>query len=1294
MINTRYILLFLFFSSLSFGQENDSHNHHDHDYEIYFTENKGQWNKNALYKLNLKDGALFLEEDGLNYSFMDKSFIHAVHSDNAPKSLPKKIKCHGLKMQFLNNGKKPIITSQDKTSFYENFFVGDNSHWASNVHSYEKINYANLFNNIDFTIYESHGNLKYDFIVHPGGKIKNIKFTYTGAENIRLDNGLLRIKTSIVEVVENKPFAYQIINNEKRKVECEFILNGNVVGFKFPNGYDKQYDLIIDPVLVFSSYSGSTSDNFGFTATYDNNGFTYAGGIAFGVGYPTTTGAYDITYNGGTNSFFGPHTDISISKFNANGSGLIYSTYIGGNRSEAPHSIVTNNAGELFIFGTTGSSNFPITTGAYDASFGGGTNIYPGGAGMEHPSGTDIYVTKLSSNGTALLGSTFVGGTANDGLNTVVALEYNYGDAFRGEITVDNTGNCLIATTTNSSNFPVTNGTTFGGGTSDGVIFKLNNNLTNMVWSSYIGGSSDDAAYGVQLDASGNVFVTGGSLSNNLSNSANTSNGGVDGYIRKYSPTGAIINSRYIGTASYDQTYLVQVDINDDVYVVGQSTGSMPITPGKYNNPNSGQFIQKYDNALTALTYSTVIGRGSGAVDISPSAFLVNDCGLIYLSGWGGVANKPSSSSTTGLPITGNAYQSTTDGSDFYLMVLDKDAIGLLYGTFFGGATSREHVDGGTSRFDKDGNVYQAVCAGCGGNSDFPTTTGAWSNTNNSSNCNLAVFKFNVDVIRASASTPQAYYCWPNPVSFNNLSSGGNTYHWDFGDGDTSNLFSPTHSYLSSGTYTVTLIVSDSTGCILPDTASIVIDLYSPVYADVTPDTGICPGGNVQLIASGGSTYVWSPATGLSATNIPNPIASPSTNTLYQVIVTDTCGSDTGYVNVVIYPVNTSATGDTLICTGETVPIQAFGGATYAWSPIIGLANPNSGSTNATPPTSTNYQVAITTIDGCVATDSVYIEVDNGLPNPIVPNDTAMCNGEVMTLIVSGAREYLWSPNYYITNIITPNVSVNPPQTTKYYIDFTNACGTIQDSILISIVKPTATISPSDTICFNDTFLLWAGGGNAYSWQPNSNLFTPNNDSTYGYGGVQGIYSVIVTDIYGCRDTAYTNIYHYPIPIVDAGPDQIINFGEEVTLSPSYSPGVFFWNFDPYLSCTNCDNPTVTPPTTTIYTANIINEYGCHVTDQVTIFVDGVIYIPNTFTPNGDGVNDIFRVEARDLTKFHLMIFNRWGQLIFETNDTEEGWDGQFKGLPSQIDTYVWRIVYSDVDTFNKKVIGHVNLIR
>ena len=360
-------------------------------------------------------------------------------------------------------------------------------------------------------------------------------------------------------------------------------------------------------------------------------------------------------------------------------------------------------------------------------------------------------------------GSTFVGAYGTDGLNMGNELFYNYGDSFRGEVIVDDDDNIIVASTTQSSVFPTTLGapqTVFGGGVSDAVLFRLNPTLSNMEWSTYFGGASDDSGYSVQIDSQGNLVMCGGTKSLNLPASADavetTKVGGTDGYIVKYNSAGTLLNCTYVGTTDYDQTYFTQIDDDDFIYVIGQSTGVNTEVGAVYSNPGSGQFISKYSSDLSNLEWLTTIGTGSGSIDISPTAFLVSDCKQVYFAGWGGQTNVNSSpyaqaSTTNGLPVTSDAHQGSTDGSDFYLCVLAPEAADLVYATFFGGSTSNEHVDGGTSKFDKDGLVYQAVCAGCGGNDDFPTTPGAWSDDNGSTNCNLASSNLTLEQFRRSS---------------------------------------------------------------------------------------------------------------------------------------------------------------------------------------------------------------------------------------------------------------------------------------------------------------------------------------------------------------------------------------------------------------------------------------------------------------------------------------------------------------------------------------------------------------
>lgn len=192
--------------------------------------------------------------------------------------------------------------------------------------------------------------------------------------------------------------------------------------------YDPTLTLVIDPTVVFSSYSGSTADNWGYTATYDSHGNLYGGGIGDDIGYPVSLGAYQVDFSG--------IWDVTISKFDASGSFLHYATYLGGSNVDVPHSLYVNDNDELYIFGTTGSSDFPVTANAYDTTFNGGSNIsIPAGS---FSNGSDIFIAKLSADGTQLPASTFIGGSGNDGVNTAASgLRKNYADEHRGEIIVD-----------------------------------------------------------------------------------------------------------------------------------------------------------------------------------------------------------------------------------------------------------------------------------------------------------------------------------------------------------------------------------------------------------------------------------------------------------------------------------------------------------------------------------------------------------------------------------------------------------------------------------------------------------------------------------------------------------------------------------------------------------------------------------------------------------------------------------------------------------------------------------------
>ena len=872
----RGILIFLFFYSwTSFAQT------------LFFIENKGQWEAPFESKIDVANGSLFLEKNALTFNFVDATFFSHQH-----QAIPQSdsLSAHAYRWQFLK-ANTPTLSYSKPLQGTHNYFKHDKG--FSNLKKYQRVTYNELYDGIDYTIYTYGDGLKYDWIVRPNAKPSDIKMSVEGIDQIELRDGRLLMHTSLTLIAEERPYAYQWINNEKVDVKCQFKLKNNKLSFEFPEGYNTNYELIIDPEMIFSSYSGSIADNFGYTATYDDFGFLYAGGTAYNIGYPITVGAYQTAYEGGVVG-----NDVVLTKYDTTGSFLIYSTYLGGSGDEVPHSLIVYE-NELFVLGTTGSSDFPVTATAFDNSFNGGQALAVNGVGINYTNGCDIFVSRLNADGTDLLSSTFLGGTNNDGFNSSLTLRYNYADQMRGEIDIDSEGNCYIASSTFSNDFPIVNSLIqpANNGGQDGIVVKMDKSLENILWSSYWGGSSDDALYSLALDENDNIYAAGGTSSSNLYTSPtayapNYLGGSVDAFVTHFSSTGQdVLNSTFFGSEEYDQSYFIELDRDGKVYLFGQSlaTNNTLVFNAVFSQPNSGQFVCKLNSELSTLEFSTVFGSGSGGIDISPTAFLVDACNRIYCSGWGGVTNDTANlgpgGSTIDLATTFDAFQSATDGSDFYLIIFEDNANTLSYASFFGGDQAEEHVDGGTSRFDKKGIVYQSVCAGCGGFSDFPTTENAYSSTNGAY-CNNAVFKFDPDfpLTVANFFAPSLTCDWE--VSFDNLSLGdNNSYFWDFGDGSTSTEVSPTHNYTAEGEYEITLISNDPISCNLSDTIRKNITIDKNQFSEQS-ELFICKDDSVFLnpATQADFVYQWFPATGLEnnfdiATN-----ASPSTTTEYFLI--------------------------------------------------------------------------------------------------------------------------------------------------------------------------------------------------------------------------------------------------------------------------------------------------------------------------------------------------------------------------------------------------------------------------
>ena len=1281
-----------------------------------FIENKGQFPKSIISKANLPSGALFIAEGELTYAFYNGKQLANIHDGLAASP---SVDAHAYSVSFLNSNTGCSIILEEQSEFFENYYLGNRSNWTTEVRSYKKQIHKDIYDKIDISYYVQNDHLKYDFIVSKYGNPKSIKIQYKAASSISLNNGDLLVKTSVNTVTEHKPYAYQMINDIKVEVMCHYKLYNKIITFNFPQGYNKNLPLIIDPILKFSTYSGSTADNFGYTATYDNLGFLYSGSTVFGIGYPTTLGAYQLNY---ANSIGG--TDIAITKYDTSGTTRIYSTYLGGTKDELPHSMIVNSANELFIFGTTASADFPTTNSGYQTTFNGGPALSALGLGVSFPNGSDLFVSRLSASGGNLLASTFLGGTDNDGLNIASELKYNYADEVRGEIDIDKQNNIYIATCTESIDFPITNSfQSLNLGKQEGCIIKMDNQLTTIIWSSYLGGSEDDAIYSLSLDKNDDIYVTGGTNSADFPTTINAYQNSyqdsikADAFVTKISSNGnQFLSSSYFGTDKYDQSYFIEIGKTNSIYLFGQTkvTGTQLVNNANYAMADAGQFIAVFNEDLSNLLRSTVVGTGKGTPDISPTAFLVDNCDKIYLAGWGSNVNG-GPLSTLNLPLSANAYQSTTDGNDFYLMVIDDDLDTLLYATYFGGSQSNEHVDGGTSRFDKKGIIYQSVCAGCGGNSDFPIepNPGAVSSINNSSNCNNGIFKFNFDFPMVIADFNSSWVGCDTSIVFQNLSSSNTPvfYHWDFGDGTSSIQENPNHNYAQEGNYTVILIANSPGACNLSDTIIKQVYILSN-SSDTLASINKCIDQQIQIgllpVNDPTISYAWSPSIDLSSVNVSNPFCNSLSNIQYQLLISTGNCIDTLLQNIIVITPQLDVGPDTSYCS---TPVLLTATHNPNISSIIWSSN-----NNFTDTLSQNSNFLVSTVgtfyvqiiyEGCQITDSISVIAGNISLN--AGTDTSYCSAPVLLTATHDPNigSIIWSSNTNFTDTLSQNSNLLISTIGTFYVKVISGVCQRVDSIEVKAENDNISLVGDLNLCMGDSVYLEVKNLNpavpflSYSWVPSNVIYAVDSASIEDFIDTSHWYSVEVMNSDSCIMNASVLVEIYDYPILDSlwlNEDTVFR-GEEVIISIRADDLINWTQFNNSDSILN-DYPNADY----CYEVQINNQFNfdCFISDSICITVLDVfcnedsILIPTAFSPNDDLYNQFYFIDdiAGVIIDFKLEIFNRLGQNVFSSMDKFEKWDGTYLGVKLNPQVFYF---YLELKCIGEKKLfkkGNITLIR
>jgi gliding motility-associated-like protein len=841
---------------------------------IIFKENKGQWPEKVLFGTEILNTKFYVNKNSFNYCIYNPEEYIKIFGKHKSDEKPSVVHGHNYEVNFVGADLTKFIKKEEQADYYNYFLGKDRNKWASNVKAFGNVLFTEIYKGVDLKLYGNSVNLKYDFIVKPNANVNLVHLNFNYTDGIEIINDELIIKTSVGNTVEKAPFAFQIINGIKKQIKCKYsLLDKTTIGFVFPEGYNKNYELIIDPVVVVCSYSGATNYAFGDCSTYDANGNIYVGAEA-DVGYPTTPGAFQMNYQSLTSDW--GHIDLVVSVYNSNGSAKIFSTYIGGDYADFPLDIMVKN-NEIVIFGATTSSNYPCTITAFDTI-------------LNSPAGAynyDILISKLNMTGTALLASTYVGGTNNDFFNPFYLNPWSW--AF-GEMECDDSGNVYIIGATNSNDFPVTTGVISSTlkGTTDAFVFKINTTLSNLIWSTYLGGSLSESGVSIKLDGSGGVYCFGSTSSLNFPTTTgayniikNGSSATSDFYISHINSTGtAFLSSTYLGTSAQDAASLMQLDQNNNVYLVGgcSSPSALVPSPGVYSNPNGYNTIYKLNSSLSNLAYQTKFGFPPPPISPAPSPYVsysalkIDSCERIYIAGFG----------SNLFPTTPNVFQTYGGGpTDLYIAQFNQNCASLSFASYFGGPNSNAFgwnggEGTGLADFDNKGYLYSAMGIPGG----LPTTPGAyamtWVNTSTWVVCNDAFVKIDMQshINATSSYGSNIIGCPPFTPTFVSTTNTGSTY-WDLGNGTTSFNDSVSTTYTNLGTYNVLLVVTDTNTCQRTDSIKSILNVINPIefdFEDISTclDTKALIQANVTAV-----TYSWS-----TGQTTPNIYVFPGTYTL------------------------------------------------------------------------------------------------------------------------------------------------------------------------------------------------------------------------------------------------------------------------------------------------------------------------------------------------------------------------------------------------------------------------------
>ena len=996
------------------------------DLPLSFEANLGQTDKSVKFTSKGSGYGLYLTNDeavlSLSKSSCDKSQAPAHNRIAQSAACTKDTALLSMRLVGAQNSDSSPV-GEALLPGVSNYFVGsDPANWRTGVPTYTKVRYRSVYPSIDLLYYGNRRQLEYDFVVAPNANAKDIRLQITGAKKLSLDKkGDLIVSAQNGEIAFHKPVIYQNNNGRRNLISGSFAMQSrNTVGFAV-NSYDHSKPLVIDPVLAYSTYIGGngTNGDSALALAVDSSGDAYLTGQTNSTNFPLTAGSYQQTNQGSASNTF----NAFVAKLNATGTALVYSTYLGGTGNTQATALAVDTSGDAYITGHTFATNFPTTSGAFQT------------ANATASSGYTAFVTKLNPAGTALIFSTYLGGSGN-GTGT-------------GETTnalvLDSSDDVYVAGYTDSANFPVTSGAfqttngAIGNSGSNAFVTKIAPAGNTLIFSTYLGGNGQndggDIAWGLALDSSDNVYVAGSAGSTNFptttgayqTTNLSSANSQTVAFVTKLNSTGtALAYSTYLGGSKGAGGYALAVNSAGNAYVAGSALYTdFPVTAGAYQTTNnasavsaSNAFVTELNTAGTALVYSTWLG-GSGmaitsAVHVgdSAAAIALDASGDAYVTGVAYSAN---------FPVTSGAVQTTNDAAtnkayNAFITELNPAGTSLVYSTYLGGTGYPFGLNGyyhgdvaDALALDSSDNIY---VAGAAYSSNFPVTSSAFQKSNldlSNSGSNVFVSKLTMGAVASTTTS--------------------------------TNLTSSVNPQTSGSSVTFTATVSPSSGTVVP-TGSVVFTVDGSTASTVT------------LNSSGVATY----ATFILAAG------SHTVSASYGGSASFTASSSSSLTQTITEPT-------------ASAPTVSPAAGTYSTSQSVTLSTSTSGATvyyttNRTTPTasSTVYTGAISV----TATETIEaIAVASSYNNSVVTSATFTISPAAATPTFSlatgsyaGTQSVSLSDTtsgatiYYTTNGTTPTTS-----STKYSSAISvSSTETIEAIAVASDYSTSATASATYTI--------------------------------------------------------------------------------------------------------------------------------------------------------------------------------------------------------------------------------------